>query len=182
MRKLVSALLYTSLALVANGALAESTPPVELTGEMSALNWHSEPRELSDVTFQSRDGAETTFADHEGKVLVVNFWATWCAPCREEMPSLAALQDEMASDDFEVITIATGRNPPAAVDRFFEEIGVDSLPIYMDNSMKVARSMAVLGLPVTIVVDKDGNEVARLTGGADWNSAEAKALIQAMID
>ncbi|NBT32513.1 MAG: TlpA family protein disulfide reductase, partial [Rhodobacteraceae bacterium] len=102
-------------------------------------------------------------------------------PCREEMPSLAELQTELGGDDFQVVTIATGRNPPSAVERFMDEIGVDTLPRYTDPRQALARSMGVMGLPVTVILDRDGNEVGRLMGGAEWNSESAKAILAAVM-
>lgn len=174
MRKLVSALLYTAFACVANAALAEDSVSDKLI-------WHDSPMQSSDASFVTEDGAETTLEPYHGKVLLVNFWATWCIPCREEMPALSALQDELGGDAFEVLTIATGRNPAPAIDRFFEEIGVTNLPKHNDANMRFARSMMVAGLPVTVLINRDGQEIARLTGGADWHSAEAVELIKGVI-
>lgn len=94
---------------------------------------------------------------------------------------LAELQTEYGGDLFEVITIATGRNDPAAMKRFFEEIGVDNLPLHRDPSSAVAREMGVLGLPATVVIDKSGAEIARLLGDAHWSSDSAKAIIEALL-
>ena len=182
MRKLKSVLLYTALALVANTAQAETADISALRdGDMSKLMIHSEPMAASDQPFMSPDGTEITLADYRGKVILVNFWATWCAPCRKEMPSLAALQDALQGDDFEVVTVAVGRNPKPAMDRFFEEISVDSLPLNTDASQAFARSMMVMGLPISVLIDRDGQEIARLQGDADWSSDSAKAIIAAMI-
>lgn len=182
MRKLKSALLYTALALVANAAMAEGPDIAALrSGDMDKLTI-SDGMTASDVPFQTETGGTAALTDYRGQVIAVNFWATWCVPCREEMPSLAALQDSFAGQDFQVVTIATGRNSPQAVQKFFDEVGVTTLPQHLDNGMGLARSMGVLGLPATILIDKNGNEVGRLLGGADWNSDSARAIIQALID
>jgi thiol-disulfide isomerase/thioredoxin len=112
---------------------------------------------------------------------VLNFWATWCAPCRKEMPQLSELQAELGGDAFEVVTIATGRNPPQAMQRFFEEIGVDNLPLHMDPKQALAREMAVMGLPITVILNPEGQEIARMRGDADWSSDSAKAIVSALI-
>lgn len=174
-----SLLLYTALVLGANTATAKDVDWEALSvGEMSKLAPAEEAPALPDTTFTDPDGKEYSFADYEGKVILVNFWATWCAPCREEMPSLDALQSEFGGDDFEVVTIATGRNPPEKIDKFFEETGVENLPVLLDPKQKLARDMGVVGLPVSVIIDREGNEIARLIGDADWASDEAKEVIR----
>lgn len=145
---------------------------------MPKLAEATKPEPVPLTPFLDESGAETTLADWKGKVLLVNFWATWCAPCREEMPSLEALQAELGGEDFAVLTIASGRNPPPAIDKFFAEIGVETLPKLRDERMALARAMGVMGLPVTVLVDREGNEVARLIGDADWSSEPAKAVVR----
>lgn len=145
---------------------------------MPKLAEATKPEPVPLTPFLDESGAETTLADWKGKVLLVNFWATWCAPCREEMPSLEALQAELGGEDFAVLTIASGRNPPPAIDKFFAEIGVETLPKLRDERMALARAMGVMGLPVTVLIDREGNEVARLIGDADWSSEPAKAVVR----
>lgn len=182
MRKFRSALLYTALALVANIGWADPYAIVDLRkDDMRKLAVHETPLELPNSTYTGEDGTPRTFADEGSAVLLVNFWATWCAPCRKEMPSLAALQEGFAPEDFRVITIATGRNPLPAMALFFEEIGVDTLPLHRDERQGFARSMGVLGLPVSILIDRNGDEIARLQGDADWNSESARAIIAALV-
>ncbi|MDO5643644.1 MAG: TlpA disulfide reductase family protein, partial [Paracoccus sp. (in: a-proteobacteria)] len=106
-----------------------------------------------------------------------NFWATWCAPCREEMPALNNLQTLMGGDDFQVVTIASGRNPLPAIDKFFSEAGVDALPVLLDPRQRLAREFGVMAMPATILIDRDGNEVARLMGPAEWDSPAAIQIV-----
>ncbi|MBT8411299.1 MAG: TlpA family protein disulfide reductase [Octadecabacter sp.] len=136
----------------------------------------------SDVAFLADDGTEMTLADFEGKTVVLNFWATWCAPCRKEMPHLSELQTEFAGDDFEVVTVATGLNQRPAMVRFFEEIGVDNLPLHTDANSAFARDFGVVGLPATLIINPEGFEIARLQGDADWASDSAKTIVQALIN
>ncbi|MEY1554024.1 TlpA disulfide reductase family protein [Yoonia sp. R2331] len=181
MRNLKSALLYTALCLVANTALADTAALEALReGDMRKLAFHSEPMPGSEVTFLAEDGSEMTLAAYQGKYVVLNFWATWCAPCRKEMPHLEALQTELGGETLEVVTVATGRNPRPGIDAFFDEIGVENLPKHTDERQNLARSLGVLGLPVTLILDPDGNEVARLQGDADWASDSAKAILNTM--
>jgi len=186
MKKTVVALMYTALLMGANIApqivhadLANITAMRD--GDMKKLNFHSVAKTVSDKSYTKDDGTTGTLADHTGKVVLLNFWATWCAPCRKEMPMLSELQTELGGDDFEVVTLATGRNAPPAMKNFFKEINVDNLPLHRDPKQKIARDMAVLGLPITVILDKDGAEIARLRGDADWASDNAKAILREVI-
>lgn len=137
----------------------------------------STPAPAPDLPFSDLDGGNHSLADYRGKLLLVNFWATWCAPCREEMPSLDALQRQMGGDDFAVLTIAAGRNPPPAIRKFFAEAGITDLPTLTDPSMALARAFGVLAMPISVLIDAEGREIARMAGDADWASPAALALI-----
>jgi thiol-disulfide isomerase/thioredoxin len=174
-----------ALALGANAAFAADTAALEALREdsMKKLVFHSEPQAVSGQAFQLEDEAGTaTLADYQGKYVLLNFWATWCAPCRKEMPQLAELQAEFGGDDFEVLTLATGRNSPAGIKKFFSDNGITNLPRHQDPKQAVAREMAVLGLPITVILDREGKEIARLRGDAEWNSESAKAIITALVE
>lgn len=172
--------LYLAVALGANAAQAQDLSGY-LTGEMRGLAIHEEPVAASALPFLRADETEGTLADYAGRHVVLNFWATWCAPCREEMPSLQNLQTALGGDDFAVVTLATGRNPPQAIRRFFEETGVTDLPQYRDINQQIAREMGVFGLPITVILNPEGQEIARLRGDAHWDSPEAIALIEALL-
>jgi thiol-disulfide isomerase/thioredoxin len=179
-RGLRVAVLYLAASLGANAAAAQDLSPY-LTGEMRGLEIHDAPVAASALPYLRVDETEGNLADYAGKYVVLNFWATWCAPCREEMPSLQNLQAELGGEEFAVVTLATGRNPPQAIRRFFEEIGVDALPQYRDINQQIAREMGVFGLPITVILNPEGQEIARLRGDAHWDSPEAVALIEALI-
>ena len=182
MRKMTLAVVYTALALLANTAVADTAALLALRdGDMGKLNFATDPVTAADTAFVDETGAEMHLSDLRGKVVLVNFWATWCAPCRVEMPQLAALQTARGGDDFQVITIATGRNAPQAIARFFDEIGVTNLPRYADPQQALAHDMGVMGLPVSLILNRDGAEVARLMGDADWSSPSALAIIDALL-
>ena len=189
MRKLCLAAVYTALALGANGAAAEEAgdgPDIAAlealrSGDMRKLNFLSEPAAVPETPFTAADGSEITLADFSGRYVLVNFWATWCAPCRVEMPQLAQLQTDFGGDAFEVVTIATGRNSEVAMQEFFAEIGVDNLPLHRDPQQALARDLGVLGLPITLVLDPEGREIARLTGEADWSGESARAIVAALL-
>ena len=174
-----SVLLYTALVFGANATLAEGVDwKAAQDAGLAKLVPSEDAQPLPDTEFTDPDGNTYRLADYQGKVVLLNFWATWCAPCREEMPSLDQLQAEMGGDDFQVVPVATGRNPPEKVDRFFEENGIETLPVLLDPRQQLARQMGVVGLPVTILIDRDGNEVARLLGDADWSGQPAKDVIR----
>ena len=182
MRKLISALLYTALLGLANTAHADMAEIEALReGDMRKLMFHAEPWEGSATPFTAEDGSQMALTDYEGQIVVLNFWATWCAPCRKEMPHLSALQTQMGGDDLQVVTIATGRNPRPAMERFFAEIGVDNLPLHTDERQALARSLGVLGLPATIILDREGREIARMQGEADWSSESAIAILTELL-
>ncbi|MEN8839679.1 MAG: TlpA disulfide reductase family protein [Octadecabacter sp.] len=150
------------------------------TGDMMKLQFGADRG--SDVVFTHEDGSDLTLAAFQGQYVVLNFWATWCAPCRKEMPHLSELQDEFGGEDFQVVTVATGLNQRPAMERFLEEIGVDNLPLHTDVNSALARDMGVVGLPVTLIMDPNGQEVARLIGDADWASESAKAILRGLLD
>ena len=176
--------LYMALALGANAAFGADLSAVEALreGDMKKLVFHTEAKPASNASFELADGAgEAQLSDYEGKYVLVNFWATWCPPCRKEMPMLSALQDEFGGENFEVLTLATGRNNPAGIKKFFDEIGVTNLPRHQDPKSAVVREMGVFGLPITVILDPEGNEIARLRGEADWASESARAVIAALV-
>ncbi|SLN26437.1 Thiol:disulfide interchange protein TlpA [Roseovarius gaetbuli] len=178
--------LYMALALGANAAFAESPTTAALEalrdGDMKKLNFHSAPKTVPDTAFERGEGGTGTLADYRGQYILLNFWATWCAPCRVEMPTLSNLQTALGGDDFKVVTIATGRNAPTAMTKFFDEIGVENLPLHRDPKSALARQLGIFGLPITLIIDPDGREIARLQGDAHWDSDSAKAILQALID
>ena len=184
MKQVFAALIYTALAFGANTAMAAD--PAQLAalreGDMKKLTFHSAPKPVSEAAFAREDGGGDGFlADYAGKYVLLNFWAAWCAPCREEMPHLSALQRDFGGAGFEVVTLATGRNSPAGIQKFFDKIGVDNLPRHQDPKQAIARDMAVLGLPITVLIAPDGQEIARLRGDADWNSDSARAIVSELL-
>ena len=175
--------LYLALALGANAAAALNAGTLDAlrAGDMKKLVLHPAPRPVPETAFERAGGGQARLSDDRGRYVLLNFWATWCAPCREEMPTLSALQAGMGGENFAVVTIATGRNPRPAMKKFFDEIGVDNLPLHRDPKSALARDMGVFGLPTTLILDPQGNEIARLQGDADWNSDSARAIFAALL-
>ncbi|PWE32475.1 thioredoxin [Maritimibacter sp. 55A14] len=175
------AVLYVALAFGANTAAADTAALEALReGDMKKLSFHEAPREVSQAEFTDAEGGTHTLADFRGKHVVLNFWATWCAPCRKEMPTLDALEAEFGSEDFQVVIVATGRNSLTGIRKFFDEVGVENLTIYLDPKQQLAREMSVLGLPITMILNPEGQEIARAMGDADWHSDSARAIIGAL--
>jgi len=187
MKKVRSVVLYTALALGANllpalAGHAAETPAIARAealraGDMKKLSFHEAPKPVPDVAFVDADGMHHSLSEYRGKYVVLNFWATWCAPCRKEMPTLDALQAKMGGDALQVLPIATIRNTLPAVKRFFAEDNITHLPIRIDPQAQLGRQMGVFGLPVTVILNPEGEEIARLIGEADWASPSALAVL-----
>ncbi|MFT7057774.1 MAG: thiol-disulfide isomerase/thioredoxin [Pseudorhodobacter sp.] len=148
---------------------------------MRKLVFHSAPKVIPEMALTDLEEGARSLSEWQGRWVVLNFWATWCAPCRHEMPGLDRLADDMSEAGLAVVTVATGRNPVPSIQRFFTEIEVKNLPGLRDPKSQLARSMGVLGLPVTMILNPEGQEVARLIGDAEWDSPEAKAVLTALI-
>lgn len=181
-RGLRAGVVYTALGVGANPALADPALRARAVGEMAGVAILEAPLAVPDVAFAAPDGSDRRLADWRGEVVVLNFWATWCAPCRAEMPSLDALAAAHEGRGVAVLAVATGRNPPEAIARFYAEAGIARLPVLTDRGSALARAMGVMGLPATILIDREGREVGRIVGEADWNAPEAHALIEALRD
>ncbi|PHZ84375.1 TlpA family protein disulfide reductase [Paremcibacter congregatus] len=133
------------------------------------------------IKIQDEQGNSLTLADLKGQSLLVNFWATWCVPCREEMPELEALQKERGNQDFKVIIVSVDRGGLDASRKFLDDIGVEQLTLYYDEKGILARKMKAIGYPSTILINKAGQQFGLLTGPAHWNSPSAHALIDRLI-
>ena len=178
MRRLMVAVLYTALALGANAGMADvPAARAVAAGDMRKLQIHDVPAAVPEGALLDLADAPRSLAEWRGGWVLVNFWATWCAPCRKEMPGLARLAK---TGDIAVVTVATGRNPPEAIDRFMTEIGVSDLTVLRDPTSALARTMGILGLPMTVVLDPEGREAARLIGDADWDGTDAAAALAAL--
>jgi thiol-disulfide isomerase/thioredoxin len=153
-------------------------------GEVAAMAIQEEAVVLPELGFVSEQGAAMTLADFSGQALLVNLWATWCAPCRAEMPALAELQSELGDEDFKVLAINIDTGDVAKPKAFLDEIGVANLGLYRDASMGVFNTLKkeglAFGLPVTLMIGKDGCMLGAMNGPAEWASEDAKALVGAL--
>ncbi len=189
----LAALLYGAIFLTANAA-ATDLGAAELTaadratlkelrgGDMAKLVVHKAPRDRIDETFRDLYGNPLTLADYSGKVVLLNIWATWCPPCRAEMPTIDRLAGELEGPDFSVISLSTDRGGPERAAQFYDDIQIENLKVLHDRSGDFARQAGVLGLPVTLILDRHGHEIARLLGDADWDSPEAMAILRRVIE
>lgn len=186
---LTTALLYAALTLGANPGYAQEITAemrdelMDLrAGNMRKLKIHTAPQEAVLVAFTDPAGATHSLADSNGKIRVLNFWATWCFPCREEMPTLDALQKGMGGEDFEVLTVATGFNALGGIERFLEQAEVTALPILLDPDSSLGAEFGAIGLPLTVILNRQGQEIARLVGGADWFDDSAISIVNTLLE
>lgn len=180
MMRFVKGVALICLGLVAaawNAGAAE----LPLEGEMRKLSVSAERKPVAAAEFRDEKDAPITLDAFRGKVVLLNLWATWCVPCREEMPALDRLQQSRGGPDFQVVAIAQDRGGRAKVEKFLAEIGATRLTPYLDSTMRSGRSWGAAGLPATILIDRQGREVARLYGAAEWDQADALKLIDALV-
>jgi thiol-disulfide isomerase/thioredoxin len=184
LNKLIVALLYTALSLTAIAAhgLDMSDIAQLREGSMRKLVFHTDPKEVSQLPFATPDGTEFKLSDFEGEYVLLNFWATWCVPCRKEMPDLNSLSKSYSDKGLKVITVASGHNPLPAINKFYSDAALDNLPILLDPKGAFSRDMDVLFLPITVIISPEGQEIARLKGDAAWASPEAIRLFDALIE
>ncbi len=145
---------------------------------LAAFVRRPEPTDLPDVEFNNAEGRKLSLSDFKGKVVLLNLWATWCAPCRKEMPALDRLQKKLGGDRFEVVALSLDRGGVKASQKFLENIGVESLALYVDASGRASKPLRVIGMPTTLLIDANGRELGRLVGEAEWDSPEAVQLIE----
>ena len=162
-------LIILAAALAASGARADA--PIETAA----------PQPLPPLVFETLDGQPASLADFAGKVVVLNLWATWCAPCREEMSSLDRLQARFADRDLVVLALSVDRAGPERVQKFLDEVGVTHLHVYRDPKAAATRAVRVPGLPATILVDRKGQEVGRVLGIAQWDGPAAVAAVDKLL-
>jgi thiol-disulfide isomerase/thioredoxin len=149
-------------------------------GPMAKLETHAEPRPVPQTPFFDREGKPVTLADYRGRVAVVNIWATWCAPCVTEMPTLAALQQAYPQDRLVVVPVSVDREEAVADAKSFIDVH-EPLPLLTNPDFSLPFAMKIKGLPATVVLDAQGREIARLSGESDWSSPEAKAFFDAVL-
>ena len=142
------------------------------------LRAHAAPRPVPELVFEDGKGERRTLAGFRNRVVLLNVWATWCVPCREEMPALDRLQQKLGGPGFEVLALSIDAGGAAAVKQFYDEIGIRSLAIYVDPASQAMGALGVVGIPTTVLIDRQGHEIGRRTGPAQWDGAEAVRMIE----
>lgn len=162
--------------------VAAKPESVAETGSLIAFVRKNPPEALPDITFNDADGKTLSLSSFKGRTVLLNLWATWCGPCREEMPSLDRLQAALGSDKFEVVALSLDRAGIEASKKFLDDVKAKNLKLYIDPTTKQGLALKLVGMPTTILINKEGREIGRLAGGAEWDSADAKKLIEAVIN
>jgi thiol-disulfide isomerase/thioredoxin len=158
---------------VAGTLVAETLAPLS-----EGLDPVSPPQDPPDAAFLTQDGTEHHLSEFKGRGMVVNMWATWCAPCVAEMPSLEALSKALAPHDIAVLPLSSDRGGADVVQAWYQAHGITLLPVLLDPRSAVARAFNARGIPTTVIINTGGKVVARLEGAADWSAPEGQALVR----
>jgi thiol-disulfide isomerase/thioredoxin len=170
-----------ALCCVATPAFANVGPEL-LKGTLAKFELtNGTPKALPEIAFEDADDKALKLADYKGKVVLLNFWATWCAPCVKEMPSLDKLQAEMGKDKFLVVPLSLDGPSRPKVAPFYKDRNLANLGMYFDKGRKVQQALDVSVLPTSILIDGEGRELGRMVGEADWDQPEAVALMKAAV-
>jgi thiol-disulfide isomerase/thioredoxin len=161
---------------LAVGLAYELSTPVPLSPQ--AFSFPDQPVAVADLKFVDGTGKSVSLSDFRGRPLLLNIWATWCLPCRKEMPSLDRLQAKFDRQKFLVLPLSIDRGGIPAVEKFYEELGLKSLGIYVDQTGTALNQLGLLGIPATLLINSEGREVGRKLGPAEWDSAEVAAVLR----
>lgn len=153
----------------------------ELHSLSSVLKPVQPPVQPPDIGFVDADGKEHHLSEFKGHGMVVNFWATWCAPCVAELPSLAALSKTLAPQDIAVLPLSSDRGGASAVNAFYSKHNISGLPVLLDPKGAASRAWQTRGIPTSVIIDKQGREVARVEGSANWGSPAAAAEVRKLV-
>jgi thiol-disulfide isomerase/thioredoxin len=188
--KLIAVLTATGLVIVTavylmlgpqiNGASQNAGDPglqAYAVGHLANFRALGTPAEVPDLEFLDGGGKTVHLSDFRGKVVLLNLWATWCVPCREEMPALDALQGAVGSDRFQVLALSVDKDGLEGAEAFLKEVNATHLGLYNDPTSSANFKVKGYGLPTTLLLSADGREVGRIVGPAEWNTDEAKALV-----
>jgi thiol-disulfide isomerase/thioredoxin len=139
---------------------------------------HETPQPVPALSFIDSDGNRPSLAAFRGRTILLNIWATWCLPCREEMPALERLEAKLSGPEFEVVPLSIDRGGLPKVKSFYEEISLKALGMFVDTSSKASYALGAVGIPTALLINPDGLEVGRLVGPAEWDSPELTEIIQ----
>ena len=163
------------------GLRSPDTTAVTGVGEGEVLRLLREPRSLPDIGFTDGEGRPTQLSSFRGKVILLNIWATWCVPCRKEMPALDRLQASLGGPDFEVVALSVDRDGLPAAKAFYRQTGIRQLRVYTDQSGQALADLGATGIPTTLLIDRHGNEIGRKMGPAEWDSPALIKVISTSI-
>ena len=155
--------------------------PPPLAGTVAHFSLSNPRLPAPAVAFRDRDGADVPLSSFRGRVVLLNFWATWCLPCLKEMPSLDRLQGAFGGPDFTVVPVSIDRDGRAVAEPYFERLGIKNLALYLDPESRTVFSFGVHDLPVSVLLGRNGRVVGRMAGPAEWDSPEAEALVRYLI-
>jgi thiol-disulfide isomerase/thioredoxin len=156
--------------------LVRDGPPLQ--GEMRKFSLQPTPRALPEIAFSTLAGEPAAMPQFRGKLVLLNLWATWCAPCVQEMPSLERLQALLGGEGLAIVALSSDRGGAQVVEPFLANLGLKKLPIYLDPKGTATRALGARGLPTTLILDRDGRELGRLEGAAQWDGPGALALLR----
>ncbi len=179
MSKLLVRPIYALLPMLlwaATSALAAEPP--KFAGLAADFSPIEPPVQSPAARFEDSMGQPVTLDSFHGKVVLLNLWATWCPPCIAEMPALDKLQADLGSEGFAVVAVSTDAQGIKKSAPFYRRAGITHLDLYNDTRSALPQALKVTGLPVSVLIDRDGHVVGRMDGPAEWDSPEAKALIE----
>ena len=154
------------------GAAASASP------DALRFSFYPVPRSLPEIRFTDAAGRERTLADFRGRPILLNVWATWCVPCRKEMPTLGRLQTVMGESQLLVLPLSMDRQGVPVVKKFYDDLHLHALGIYVDASGEAAHALNIVGVPTTLLLDQEGREIGRKIGEAEWDSPDMVALLR----
>ena len=175
-RVLVNLAAFVAIAIALNLALKSSPQPE------AEIVYHETPRAVAAESFMDGRGGTLTMADFKGQVVVLNIWATWCLPCREEMPSLDRLQATLGGEEFQVVALSIDKTGLREIEYFFEDFDLDNLTIYRDEEQKLYDELGIIAIPTSLIIDREGREIGRMIGPATWDSEKMLATLMNIIE
>ena len=150
-------------------------------GKRFVFGIHPTPKEIPEIAFEDLEGQQFTLEDFEGKYLLLNVWATWCPPCRKELPDLQGLQQKLGGQQFQVVALSTDAGKRASVLRLYQELGLNVDSIFIDETGSAMRKLGIFAMPTTLLIDPQGREIGRKPGPADWDSSSALTFFSQQI-
>ena len=172
--------LFFSISAIAESKYAEKTKDI-IKGELRKFIF-SEKTEVLPKPLILDANENLVEIGYDEDILIINFWATWCAPCKKEMPSLNSLAQNMKYEDIQIITIASGRNSKEAIDGFFDDNNLVNLKKYRDPRGRIAVKYGVTALPTTVVINPTGLEIGRIIGDIDWDTADVRSFFKKLLE